>query len=71
MRKSDVYYLLDPDDRGSTKVRIVATPATGDTWVSVKYMEPCWDCTNNILVARKGTVKSALISRLSQYPSGF
>jgi hypothetical protein len=71
MKKGDVMYLLDPDDMGSTKVKLMATPAAGETWVSVKFMAPCWNLNSNILVARKGTVKSALISRLSSVSSYF
>lgn len=71
MKKGDVMYLLDPDDMGSTKVKLMATPSADEAWVSVKFMAPCWNLNDNILVARKGTVKTALISRLSSVSSYF
>lgn len=61
--KNKVYWLLDSDGLGTTKVKVVALDSD-ERFCTVKYMDCCWNLKENILVARKGTKKLVAISRL-------
>lgn len=70
MKKNDIYYILDPDNLGTTRVRIMKFDEETQL-VTVKYQADVWNLDTGLITNRKGSVRMVTRDRLSKFSTFF